>query len=584
MKITTERSSNSLGKLIVFAAAIFLEEAWSLSRIEMMMLVALLISIGLSAGIPDERVVAAKDVRAAAKAGGPVNFDNCIIQGDLELRGLNMVGDVHFNRTIFRGLANFDSTNFEGNASFMMAEFKDVAIFSDAIFSYYADFQGADFGSYAGFRNTDFNGVAYHQVPNLNGMVDLNIMAPYADADFVGAVFSGDADFNNASFDGDSQFNNAVFRGNADFNSATFEGDVKFLGGKFDDFSDFENTIFNGNASFGDADFGETIFKNSSFNSSTNFFYAVFNGYASFRDVRFNHDADFWNATFDGNAYFPNAKFDGNAGFPNAVFNSNAYFWGTKFNSSDFTEAQFDKEAQFDDALFIGKTNFNDALFKEDALFEGADFKGELSLSRARYNKLYIRWYNISSFVYDDAAYMSLMKNFKDLGYYEDYDSCYFQYRRAHRDQPWPAVEGLEQFVRKKFIDYPLELFYGYGTKPFNAALFSLGIVLVFAAFWWRVGLGGPKDITRESLKDKSGESPKDIEEWLDGDITDILAFSATLFLSGTRLFIDPPPLPRIEGRSRSMIKKAFILERVLGALFSVLFFIAISGTIARAS
>jgi hypothetical protein len=32
------------------------------------------------------------------------------------------------------------------------------------------------------------------------------------------------------------------------------------------------------------------------------------------------------------------------------------------------------------------------------------------------------------------------------------------------------------------------------------------------------------------------------------------------------------------------MIKKAFILERALGALFSVMFFIAISGTIVRAS
>ena len=70
----------------------------------------------------------------------------------------------------------------------------------------------------------------------------------------------------------------------------------------------------------------------------------------------------------------------------------------------------------------------------------------------------------------------------------------------------------------------------------------------------------------------------------MDEDMTDILGYSVTVFLSGTRIFIDPPPLPRIEGRSRSWMKKAFILERVLGALFSVLFFIAISGTIVRAA
>ncbi len=132
-----------------------------------------------------------------------------------------------------------------------------------------------------------------------------------------------------------------------------------------------------------------------------------------------------------------------------------------------------------------------------------------------------------------------------------------------------------EEAIRK-FIDYPLEWFYGYGTKPFHAFFWSLGIVLAFFLYWRWLGLGGPQDKTREGLKDG--------EEWLDGDLTDILGYSVTVFLSGTRFFIDPPALPRIEGRSRSWMKKAFILERVLGALFSVLFFIAISGTIVRAA
>jgi len=65
-------------------------------------------------------------------------------------------------------------------------------------------------------------------------------------------------------------------------------------------------------------------------------------------------------------------------------------------------------------------------------------------------------------------------------------------------------------------------------------------------------------------------------------DILGIFGFSITVFLSGTRLFIDPPEIPKIKGRSRSMIKKAFVLERILGALFSILFFLAISGTVIR--
>ena len=167
------------------------------------------------------------------------------------------------------------------------------------------------------------------------------------------------------------------------------------------------------------------------------------------------------------------------------------------------------------------------------------------------------------------------MKNFKDLGYFEDYDSCYFQYRKEHRSQPWPAVNGWEAGIRK-VIDYPLEWFYGYGTKPLNAFLFSLGIITSFGGFWRALGLGGPKDRTKEGLKEG--------EEWLDGDITDILGFSVTVFLSGTKFFIDPPAIPKIEGHSRSLIKKAFVLERLLGALFSILFFIAVSGTIVRST
>ena len=138
---------------------------------------------------------------------------------------------------------------------------------------------------------------------------------------------------------------------------------------------------------------------------------------------------------FNGDAYFGDAGFNGTADFRGAGFNGTAYFVNTTFNITDFTAGQFDKEAHFEDASFTGKTTFENARFKEDALFENATFEDELNLTRARYSKLFIRWHSIEKggLVYDDAAYMSLMKNFKDLGYYEDYDSCYYAYRKAHR-------------------------------------------------------------------------------------------------------------------------------------------------------
>jgi hypothetical protein len=58
--------------------------------------------------------------------------------------------------------------------------------------------------------------------------------------------------------------------------------------------------------------------------------------------------------------------------------------------------------------------------------------------------------------------------------------------------------------------------------------------------------------------------------------------FSATVFLSGTKLFVDPPKCPKLRGCgfiSRN-VKHIFTLERTLGALFFFLLFFAISRTV----
>jgi len=80
----------------------------------------------------------------------------------------------------------------------------------------------------------------------------------------------------------------------------------------------------------------------------------------------------------------------------------------------------------------------------------------------------------------------------------------------------------------------------------------------------------GPKTKPRESPKGWRGVAGRRPYRHL--------GYSATVFISGTRFFIDPPALPRVEGRSRSWIKKAFMLERGLVALISVLFSIASAG------
>ena len=114
------------------------------------------------------------------------------------------------------------------------------------------------------------------------------------------------------------------------------------------------------------------------------------------------------------------------ADFKESIFNGSTYFY----------EDAFDKEANFNDVVFKGIISFYSTRFKDEALFWNTTFSKNLSLLRTRYEKIYIRWNDINgSLIYDDAAYMSLMKNFQNLGYFEDYDSCYEQYMKERRNQ-----------------------------------------------------------------------------------------------------------------------------------------------------
>jgi hypothetical protein len=569
-----------------------------------MVLVILFLVIGLSIGTSDNRVVPASEVEAKIKAVGPIEFDNCTIEGDLDLSAMKINEEVHFNNTLFRNSVNCSFTVFGKAAYFYSSDFNEYANFSfssfkgdtefvfskfhgvDFCFSNFAkfepldgwrspDFQSSIFNGDVGFGFSTYNGYANFGDSTYNGYANFSHSTYNGDADFRDSTYNGDADFRDSNYNGNAGFRGSTYNGNAGFGFSTYNGIVNFGDSTYNGNAGFRGSTYNGTTGFGFSTYNGTAgFGDSTYDGYANFGDSTYNGYANFSHSTYNGTTGFGFSTYNGDANFGDSTYNGTAGFGFSTYNGYADFGDSNYNSYAYFDAiKFYKDVTFDNSQF-NDTDFVSSQFKGDALFENTTIQGKLSLTRTRYDKLYIRWYDITGgLVYDDAAYMTLMKNFKDLGYLEDYDGCYVQYRKEHRAQPWPGVSDWKEFIRK-MIDYPLEWFYGYGKEPFNAFFISLGIVIVFAFYWRYVGLGGPKDKTKDSLKDG--------EEWLDGDVTDILGFSVTVFLSGTKFFIDPPALPKIEGRSRSWIKKAFILERVLGALFSVLFFVAIGGTIVR--
>jgi hypothetical protein len=170
---------------------------------------------------------------------------------------------------------------------------------------------------------------------------------------------------------------------------------------------------------------------------------------------------------------------------------------------------------------------------------------------------------------------MSILQNFKNLGYFEDYDNCYFQYRIEHRGQPWAGIGSFEVSIRK-FVDVFLEYFYGYGKKPLYPLGWSIGTILLFGVIWGIIG-------QRRRVDEYCFVQDQITTVWdRIHSILNPFLFSITIFLSGTKLFVDPPEIPVIPGLSKSMTRGIFTLERVLGAFFFILLFLAIGATVVR--
>jgi hypothetical protein len=195
---------------------------------------------------------------------------------------------------------------------------------------------------------------------------------------------------------------------------------------------------------------------------------------------------------------------------------------------------------------------------------------------RTKYDKLYISWRSIKDLAYDDAAYLSLMDNFKKLGYLEDYDNSYYEYRSEHRGQNWSGgYHGMgpkEEWIRKRF-DFGLETFYGYGKRPFLPLIWSIGTVIFFGVVWRISKQKRHKDSSltifekyNPAVVSVSKKRPHSLD-WKNelNALGEAMIFSVVVFLSGTRLFIDPPEIPTMQKWSRSTTKAAFIAERILG-------------------
>jgi len=123
-------------------------------------------------------MIKAEEILEKIEKGKPVEYENVIIYGDLDLHRLDLPfnknklkiiksiikieysvikGDVFFDHAVFSGLVDFDGTTFTKAANFSGSHFQEDAGFSDAEFQVEANFTRAHFAIDANFSRAKFN-------------------------------------------------------------------------------------------------------------------------------------------------------------------------------------------------------------------------------------------------------------------------------------------------------------------------------------------------------------------------------------------------------------------------------------------
>ena len=123
-------------------------------------------------------MIKAEEILEKIEQGKPVEYENVIIYGDLDLHRLDLPfnknklkiiksiikieysvikGDVFFDHAAFFGLVDFDGTTFTNAANFSGSHFQGDAGFSDAQFQGEANFTRAHFAIDANFSRAKFN-------------------------------------------------------------------------------------------------------------------------------------------------------------------------------------------------------------------------------------------------------------------------------------------------------------------------------------------------------------------------------------------------------------------------------------------
>jgi uncharacterized protein YjbI with pentapeptide repeats len=402
------------------------------------------------------RVISAKDIQDNA-AGSPIHYDHAVIIGDLDLNQADCKS-IEITNSIIRG-----------NASFVETTFSDRAIFRNTTFCRKAEFGGSRFDSDADFNSSHFDEAANFSESIFLEAATFDYSTFRKTADFAADSFAKSGSFYNCTFAEDAFFYLSQFNGvYANFESTRFLKNIDFDSCQCSAFLSFAEAKIKGNADFHGCKFaGGVIFLNSTFLGYSNFARCHFSEDSRFQRMLFNDTADFSDAKFDGPSFFNRTSFGGKAQFDGAQF----------LGPSDFTDVQFDGE------LALNSTKISTMVLDGSTFHAGS----RLYLAKADINRLMVKWSEIKDILsYDTSAYLSLVKNYRDMGT-NDADDCYYQFRSVTQD--------MRDWGGAKILDMLADITCGYGVRADRPVLCSIALILICSTILWAGnGLRRPTD------------------------------------------------------------------------------------------
>ncbi|VVB66806.1 Pentapeptide repeats (9 copies) [uncultured archaeon] len=203
---------------------------------------------------------------------------------------------------------------------------------------------------------------------------------------FSSTNFQQNTSFRGSRFNRETLFHGCNFNKNCDFSFTNFNHDADI----FQAAADFEDTTFNGYANFGNSDFfGSMFFGGSTFLRGCDFENSWFKKTACYNYTDFSDDANFKRCRFFDDAYFYKSKFYDSADFAMSIFLKSADFsWAYIGKNLKLNNSVFWDDVLFTKSSFIGDLIIHFTVFKSNFIVEWNDIKNKISADKGTYFNL----------------------------------------------------------------------------------------------------------------------------------------------------------------------------------------------------